>query len=112
MGKQPNPPQEVNIQALMMDNQNVESIEAGLKQNLPLLFANLTVKPEGWLQLKVITLSYFYLLNLLSSFRMEINLAELFPDLENPLEPSDFDVSPDELEENYYFIDLVEQIID
>jgi hypothetical protein len=47
MGKQPNPPQEVNIHSLMMDNQNVESIEAGLKQNLPLLFANLTVKPEG-----------------------------------------------------------------
>ncbi len=47
MGKLPNPPQEVNMQALMMDNQNVESIEAGLKQNLPQLFANLTVKPEG-----------------------------------------------------------------
>jgi hypothetical protein len=47
MGKLPNPPQEISMQALMMDNQNVESIEAGLKQNLPLLFANLTVKPEG-----------------------------------------------------------------
>jgi hypothetical protein len=43
---------------------------------------------------------------------MEINLVELFPDLENALNPSDFDVSPDELEENQYFIDLVEQIID
>lgn len=31
MGKQPNPPQEVNIQSLMMDNQNAEGIEAGLK---------------------------------------------------------------------------------
>lgn len=65
MGKLPNPPQEVNMQALMMDNQNVESIEAGLKQNLPQLFANLTVKPEGWLQLQLIILTYFYLLNLL-----------------------------------------------
>jgi hypothetical protein len=47
MGKLPNPPQEVKMETLMMDNLNIESIEAGLKQNLPQLFAGLTIAPGG-----------------------------------------------------------------
>ena len=46
MGKLPNPPQEINMQTFMMDGQNVEAIEEGLKNNLPKLFADLTVEPE------------------------------------------------------------------
>lgn len=43
MGKMPNKPAEVNIETLMMENHNMEQIELGLKENLPKIFAGLTI---------------------------------------------------------------------
>ncbi len=61
MGKLPNPPVEINMETILMDNQNVESIEEGLKKNLPQLFAGLTVKPEWEMIDSYILSAYFYL---------------------------------------------------
>lgn len=43
----PNKPNDVNIETMMMENLNVESIEANLKANLPKLFEGLTVAPPS-----------------------------------------------------------------
>lgn len=47
IGKMPNKPNDVNIETMMMENLNVESIEANLKANLPKLFEGLTVAPPS-----------------------------------------------------------------